>query len=230
MSVTLRIRILKIRGPEHRIAGDITLRAGSTFLRVSSSKSEWCIFTLAGPDDEILFQTPYEDSSCKCRELDGRKRIDFKDGVSILVEAYWVLTPSDDIVIRPQAEAIRKKMIDCEISFMATRGPPSSFLMEHNPQQSDWLGSFGSGAYQADELEEPLVADGGPVSKALGWFREPVVTRPLEERQKYVPGPGGRVKWDVKLTAMHKHDTVSALRDVNISLNLNKLYMIAPDL
>lgn len=240
MPVTLRIRIVQIKGPDERLANDITIRCGYQFFRLSPQKSEWCVFSLESSKEEVVFQSIYRSTSCRCNEIDGRKRIDFPDGVSLLVEGFWFVQRQNDLIIQSSPAPVRETSRVCEISFTSTRTCNNDTLIL--PDSGDIFSSRTSDSRSAIPSEFASEDDHGPVSKALQWIQKSAVEsrrRSYESanRVQYEPKEKCRLNWDPALTAMddgktHGRDPeiTEALRGVNISLNLSKMYMIAPDL
>lgn len=242
MPVTLRLRIVQIKGPEHRINHDITVRSGYAFFRLSPRKSEWCVFELASAQEEVIFQSIYKTSSCKCREIDGRKRIDFQDGVSVLVEGYWVSHRPQSSFVQSKPSAVKENTGLCEISFNPIKGSDDMDSVTINT--GDLLHEISSFARNPRICHNSGTADDdGPVAKALEWLRESEMesnglssSTIARNRIRYEPSKQCRLNWSPDLTAMDNYHHASpteareALRGVDIALKLNKMFMIAPDL
>ncbi len=256
-AVRLRLRIVKLKGPESRLQDDIILICGRKLSRLPPHASEWLIFELDSSDDKIVFQTTYGTASCKCRDFDGRRRLDFSPDVSLLIEGYWTFVSPEHLVLTPQAEATTQTTQHCQIKFQATRGAPGYDPIITDNGSTDFMQNFGMSATAPDELPEPAGSDNGPVSRALEWLRDEKFALPSdyskapvpkEQRTVYFPSDENahRIRWSQELTAMKasgRHSRLDVLmkpvekqtklneiiRNVNTSLNLKKMYLTIPD-
>ncbi len=239
----LRLRIVKIKGPESKVSSNITVLAAKTFFRISPNQSEWCILELDSLDEKIIFQSAFGNASCKCRDLEGRRRLDFADDFSMLIEAYWVIVFPEPKVLRPDGPSVTQTTSNCEIHFTATKGASG-----YDPLK-DYVSSFGPGFSKGEELDELVESDNGPVARAMKWLKETTFTLadqedfvPISKRVPYEPShEPERVKWSPEMTAMERKtinrmdvlmqpvDTRTKLdgilRNVNIALNLKKVYI-----
>ena len=242
MPVTLRLRIVQIKGPEHRINHDITVRCGSAFFRLSPRKSEWCVFELDSTNEDVIFQSIYKNSSCKCRDIDGRKRIDFQDGVSLLIEGYWVSHKIQTSLVQSQPQVVKENTGICVISFNPIKG--SDDIESISPNEGDILvETHLPERSRKNSMKNPVEDEDGPVARALEWLRDSdmesnrlLTSTAAHTRIPYKPAKQCRLNWTPDLTAMDIHHNAppsearNALRGVDISLKLNKMFMIAPDL
>ena len=239
-SVLLRLRIVKLKGSEHRMVDSIKIVAGARPADLSVSRPEWAEITLASPDDEIVFQTSFENASCICREIDGRKRITFSDHFQMLIEGYWVVKSLVNTVLQPKVNIVTTQTQNCQVSFMSTKGGDGYDL-----ETEERLPIFGvpiDFSHPTTESTKPkrLLLDDGPVCKALEWLTEslhpdavyPPVT-PSTRRFEYQPSDAtsGRMRWDPSLTSMQPVAARSSemdelLRAVDFSQNLNKMYFL----
>jgi hypothetical protein len=240
--VRLRLRIVKIKGPETKVKSNITVLAAKSFFQLAPKECEWRILELDSLDEKITFQTAFGNASCKCRDLDGRRRFDFSHDFSILVEAYWVLVFPEPTVLKPDGPSVTQTTRNCEIHFTATKGTPG-----YDPL-NDFVSSFGRATSEVDELEELVESDKGPVARAMQWLKETTFTLPdqeskipLSNRLTYEPSKEPeKVKWSPEITAMKKRNTrmdvlmqpadtetqlAGILRNVNIALNLKSVYI-----
>jgi hypothetical protein len=205
-------------------------------------KSEWCVFELASAKEEVIFQSIYRSSSCKCREIDGRKRIDFQDGVSVLIEGYWVSHKVQTSFVQSKPAAVKENTGICEISFNPIKGSDDMESVASN--KGDILQEITSSARKPRICYNSGTADDdGPVAKALEWLRESdmasngiLSSKIARNRICYEPSKQCRLNWSPDLTAMDNYHHTSPtearedLRGVDIALKLNKMFMIAPDL
>ena len=241
--VRLRLRIVKIKGPEVHVHTNMTVITGNKFFKIAPTQSEWCIIELDSLDEKIIFQTALGSVSCKCRDLDGRRRLDFPKSISVLIEAYWVIVFPEPVVLRPSGPSVTQLTSNCEIHFMATKGTAG-----YDPL-TDSVSSFGPGVSSVDELDEMVESDKGPVAKAMQWLKETTFTLPdsasillASKRIKYEPSKEpDRLAWSPEMTAMQRRtrsrlDVImepvntqtqldGILRNVNVALNLKKVYL-----
>lgn len=250
-SVRLRLRIVKIRGPEFKVQGDVTVRAGSSFYKLSPNQSDWCLFDLSSADEKVLFQIALGTASCQCKDLEGRKKIDFPFDIQLLVEGYWFMVMPESVTMTPNTSAVTQTTDHCLIRFSTTRDGREFEAVTMDKRVNDFMGGFGSATSNGDELDELVESDNGPVARAMGWLREKQLSLPreptrvpLDQRKVFVPQRQAQEKviWSPEVTAMKPRNRAevvleppkpdskleSIMRSVNAALNLDKMYMIAP--
>lgn len=247
--VRLRLRIVKIKGPEFKVQGDVIVRAGGAFHKLSPNQSEWCLFELNSIDEKVFFQIALGTTSCKCKELEGRKRIDFPSDARLLVEGYWFIVFPETVIRTPSASSVTQTTDHCLIRFSSTRGSQGYESVTAEKQVNDFMSSFGASSSKVDEFDEIVESDNGPVARAMQWLREKQMTLslpesphvPLDRRRLYVPNQASheKVVWTPGLTAMKPRNRAevvleaakpdskleSIMRSVNAALNLDKMYM-----
>lgn len=235
--VTLRIRVVKVTAGFDRLQGGIFTICGGISFTLSVKDPEWAVFRLRSEKEEIIFRTPHGDASCVCRELDGRKRIDFSEEFSILVEGYWSPDAFGVKCVPTQIPVVKEVTKECEIAFMATRESATNTAVA-----------------VADTLSEPVIDDyesctpslskqesvksRGPVEIALGWMMDPVsslsghYTRSSSQANRVVYEPalkgGQKIVWELDLTAMKQPCSLTGLepkiKSVCMSQNLDRMY------
>lgn len=244
---TLRLRIVKVRGPQERLPSSVTMSACGRFMRIRIDSPEWCVLKLSSPDDDIVFQTAFGDTSFKCRDIDGRKRLDIGHGISFLVEGYWVVSGPDLSVVETQIPAVLSQTRHCQISFMSTGGsgdyklPRDEFRIISGETEDGWIGKFGRCIADGGDVLAEQDYGCGPVANALKWIMEKdaeaqahAASLRIEEttkgRIRYIPS--ARMRWDVSMTAMSpgnpavSPDLEGTIRAVEMSANLTKAYMV----
>jgi hypothetical protein len=234
--VTLRIRVVKVTAGFDRLHGGIFTVCGGISFTLSVKDPEWAVFRLRSEKEEIKFRTPYGNASCVCQELDGRRRIDFSEKFSILVEGYWSPDAFGVKCVPTQIPVVKEVTKECEIAFMATRESATNTALA----VADTLcepGIYDDESCCPSLSRQESVRRRGPVDIALGWMLDPVSSlsghynRSSEEsRVVYEPSlkGGQKIVWEPDLTAMKQPCSLTGLepiiKSVCMSQNLDRMY------
>ena len=234
--VTFRIRVVKVAAGFDKIQSGIFTVCGGVAFNLSVKDSEWGVYHLRSEKEEILFRTAYGNASCRVKDLDGRKRIDFSEEFSILIEGYWAANEFGAQCDKTEIAVVKELTDDCEIAFMSTRESATNLpVVAMDPKRKEE--SELSSSSESDALPRPK----GSVEIALAWMKEPVSLYETRfqaeadqgERERLVYEPykrGERYVWEPELTAMRKEGEEALtgvepiIRSVCMSQNLDLMY------
>lgn len=228
-SITLRLRVLRLKGSEHRMVDSVYVSAGGVPVRVSASGMEWIVYDLESLADEISFTAGSENASCLCGELDGRKRIVFSPHLCMLVEGYHSM--KQDVLSKRVSDRVslsKTTSRNCEIVFPSTQGMPSE---RPEPVASSFHLVTPASTIPASPKFGPE-APKDVVDIALDWIDPKWCVVPDSTPVplwKYSPpvDPERRVKWTKEVTAMSsKSPLASTLRAVDFSQKLDEYFIL----
>lgn len=250
VKVTLRLRLLKVKCDKTESISHIMLVHNNQMIPLSLFNPEWTVVHLKSIDEEVAFQGAFLGVSYLCRDMHGRRRIDFGSTLSALVEAYWFENKVKPHIVHCKVPATTRRMRQCDIAYLSTRGDSDNDVADelHSPSESSGDG-VGSVAVAPEWLNEPdapskaVRADDGPVGAALGWMKEDPWTAKWslglvsnQPRAIYLPKvKSERIVWDVDATRMLPRDEMppryrprseleEIIRAVDVSRHLDKMF------
>lgn len=217
--VVLRIRILKIHGPGHRIPGIINLLTSGRVVRLGSHKSEWAIFYLTSSDESITFQASSSNASCLCKDISGTKRIDFDNGIRMLVEGYSVPYAGDNVSLSVHVDSTLRTTSNCTLVYPSTNSDKR--CSGYGVFDGEMLAGapFSSASHELVISKEVVKsAHPSPVDIALGWMDYSLKESPSQIRptHKFDPtfGYEERKVWTKELTSLSANHTPSTSADI----------------
>ena len=232
--VVLRLRVIRLHGSENRMTDVITVIAGPFAVTLKVQDSEWAVLFLDSVMESIIFQAKFENASCLCHELNGRKRVDFSPHLSMLIEGYWFDRTLDKKLVDARINREKVKTQLCEISYPSTSGVTTDLDVldcsddEHIPRIS----------VKSKPRSKPTsgaAPSKGVVDIALDWIRsdflEETPTLPIN-RITYYAQSDTRLTWDPNITAMKRGsskpdvDLDSVLKAVEFSQSLDKYFIL----
>jgi hypothetical protein len=226
--VVLRLRVVRLQGSENRLTDVITIIAGPFAVTLRVADSEWAVLTVDSVMEPIIFQAKFENASCVCRDINGRKRIDFSPHLSMLVEGYWFDRCLDKMQVGAMISTEKVTTEVCEISFPSTNGTTTHIDILDEPCEDIVL--LNSTPSRPNKKSVPK----GPVEIALDWissdFLVETPTVPMN-RITYYPQEHTRLKWAPDLTLMRSSgkpmvDLESVRSAVEFSQSLDKYYIL----
>lgn len=232
--VVLRLRIVRLHGSENRMTDVVTVIGGPFAVSLRVQDSEWAVLTLDSVMESVIFQAKFENASCLCREINGRKRIDFSPHLSMLIEGYWFDRTLDKTHLDARIPAEKVTTQLCEISYPSTNGVTTDLDVLYTPEDEPLS--------PTRQLTKPHLkvtpvdaVPKGPVDTALDWmssdFLEQTPTLPIN-RITYHAQQHSRLKWSPDVTAMKQQsqkstiDLESVLTSVEFSHSLDKYYIL----
>jgi hypothetical protein len=229
--VILRLRVIRLVGSENRMTDVVTIIAGPFAVTVRVADSEWAVLTLDSVMEQILFQAKFDNASCQCNEINGRKRVDFSPDLSMLIEGYWFDRFLDRKLVDARLSKEKVTTELCEISYPSTSGITTQLdvLQDTDPETPAKIAS------PRQKVPKTVAkVSSGPVDIALEWinrdFLQVTPTIPIN-RITYQPHEQTRLKWSPDLTLMKgrsnpKVDLTSVLTAVEFSQSLDKYYIL----
>lgn len=232
--IVLRLRVVRLHGSENRMTDVITVIAGPFAVSLKVQNSEWAVLNLDSVMESVMFQAKFENASCLCREINGRKRVDFSPHLSMLIEGYWFNRSLDKKHVDTTISSEKVTTQLCEISYPSTSGITTDVDILNCPDDG-----FVSKAESSPKPNRKPPGGGslpkGVVDIALDWIRSDFFgeTPTLSiNRITYQPQAHTRLKWEPDVTAM-KHasskpfvDLDSVLKAVEFSQSLDKYYIL----
>jgi hypothetical protein len=226
--VVLRLRVVRLQGSENRLTDVVTIIAGPFAVTLRVADSEWAVLTLDSVMEPVIFQAKFENASCVCREISGRRRVDFSPHLSMLIEGYWFDRCLDKKQVDSSISAEKVTTEVCEISFPSTNGISTHIDTLENPDDD----VIDSNPPPPRLCKRTLPK--GPVEIALDWissdFLVETPTVPVD-RITYYPQEHTRLKWAPDVTLMNRSGkpkvTLESVRSaVEFSQSLDKYYIL----